>query len=144
MQTAPRIQQPKMASKLVGSLLLLFQAAEDPSNEEWERCLDLLRRFEGELDQIRVLVMTRGGGPTPYQRKLLAEVLGKAKIRVAIVTDSMKVRMVTSTVAFIIPRIRSFAWDCLHEACAHLQLSLAEQAVARTELAGLRTAVSGA
>lgn len=119
-------------------------AAEDPSNEEWERCLNLLRRFEGELDQIRVLVLTHGGGPSPHQRQRLAEVLGKAKIRVAVVTDRMKIRIAASTVAFIIPRLRSFGWDSLHDAFAHLKLSLPEQAVAKTELAELRIVVMGA
>ena len=89
-------------------------------------------------------MLTHGGGPTPHQRQRLAEVLGKAKLRVAIVTDSMKIRMAASTVAFIIPRVRSFAWDRLHDAFAHLQLSLPEQAVAQTELAELRVVVMGA
>jgi hypothetical protein len=131
-----------MASKMLGSLLLLFQTSEDPTNPEWEHCLGLLRAFNGKLDDVRVLVMTHGGGPSPYQRKRLAEVLGKAKIRVAIVTDSMRVRIVTSTVAFIIPRIRSFASDRMHEACAHLGLSRSEQGVAQLELAELSKLVT--
>ncbi len=49
-----------------------------------------------------------------------------------------------STVAFIIPQLRSFAWDRLHEAFTPLQLSLPEQAAAKTELAELRVVVMGA
>jgi len=120
-------EQPRMASRRVGALLLLFQGPEEPTNDEWGDVLHLLRSFGKGLAEARVLVLTQGGGPTPYQRKLLSEVLGKAPIRVAVVTTSVKVRFITSSVALFIPRIRSFAWDRLADAYGHLSLTPQER-----------------
>jgi hypothetical protein len=141
MQMSVVASKPRMASRRVGAFLLLYQGTQAPSTDEWDHCLSLLRGFGAELKDARVLVMTRGGGPTPDQRKRLAKVLGKLSIRVAVVTSSIKVHFITSSVAFIIPRIHSFTWDHLPDAYAHLGMTLREQDVAESHLAEMRAYV---
>jgi hypothetical protein len=130
--------KPRMASRRIGGLLLLFQGPEPPSTEEWDYCLELLRGFGPDLSEAKVLVLTRGGGPTPDQRKRLAKVLGKLSIRVAVVTSSIKVHFITSSVAFIIPKIHSYTWDHLADAYLHLGLTPRQVELAQHNLAEMR------
>ncbi|HEU4580972.1 MAG TPA: hypothetical protein VFS67_22090 [Polyangiaceae bacterium] len=115
-----------------------MQDEEPPLNEEWEDWLRLLKSFEKGPDGARVLVLTRGGGPTPHQRSRISQVVGKPNLLVAVVTSSVKVRFIVSSVALVIPRIRSFPWEGLREAYAHLGLSTQEQEQVGRNLAEMR------
>jgi hypothetical protein len=129
-----------MTARRVGSVALLVQDEEPPLNEEWEDWLRLLKSFGKDVDG-RVLVLTRGGGPTPHQRSRISQVVGKPNLHVAVVTSSVKVRFIVSSVALIIPRIRSFPWDGLREAFAHLGLNAQEQEQVTHNLAEMRKIV---
>lgn len=128
-----------MTARRVGSVALLVQDEEPPLNEEWEEWLRLLKSFGSEDG--RVLVLTRGGGPTPHQRSRISQVVGKPSLHVAVVTSSVKVRFIVSSVALVIPRIRSFPWDGLREAYLHLGLSPQEQEQVARNLAEMRKIV---
>lgn len=130
-----------MTARRVGSVALLVQDEEPPLNEEWEDWLRLLKSFENERDGARVLVLTRGGGPTPHQRARISKVVGKPNLLVAVVTSSVKVRFIVSSVALVIPRIRSFPWDGLREAFVHLGLSTQEQEQVGRNLSEMRKIV---
>jgi hypothetical protein len=109
-----------MTTRRVGSILVLCQGTESPSDAEWDECLEILRPF---VASAKVLVYTRGGGPSPAQRKRLSALVGKNPMRAAIVTDSVKVHFIVSSVALFMQRIRSFGLAELNAAFAHLGLS---------------------
>jgi hypothetical protein len=119
----PIPQSPSMLTRRVGSVLLLVQGAESPTEAEWSECLDVLRPF---VDSARVLVVTDGGGPNPSQRRRLSELIDGNPMRAAIVTDSIKVRFIVSSVALFIQRIRSFAMNEMAAAFRHLDLNSVE------------------
>ena len=135
--------QPKMLSERVGRLLVLYQSDEPPRDSEWDACLAQVRSFTGDLNDLRVLVLTRGGGPTPHQRKRLAKTIGRAMIRVAVVTDSVRVRFISSSVALFMARLRSFGWEDVRQAYFHLDLDARERRLADGIVADLGSAMSG-
>jgi hypothetical protein len=125
----------RMATRRVGSILLLLQGPWQPTDQEWDECLDILRPF---VSIAKALVVTAGGGPTPAQRERLSAVIGKCPLRAAVVTDSIKVHFIVSTVALFIRRIRSFGSAKLGDAFLHLDLTSAEMALVLRNLAEMR------
>jgi hypothetical protein len=59
-------------------------------------------------------------------------------MRIAIVTDSVKVYFMVSTLALFIPRICSFGSAKLGDAFAHLDLTSTEIALVKTNLEEMR------
>jgi hypothetical protein len=84
------------------------------------------------------LVVTAGGGPTPAQRGRLSKVIGQCPVRIAVVTDSVKVYFMVSTLALFMRRICSFGSTQLGDAFAHLDLTSTEIALVKTNLAEMR------
>jgi hypothetical protein len=119
------------------TLVCLRQGEGHPSDEEWEECMKILR--SKDLSKVKVLVLTKGGSPTPRQQAALARVLAGNAVPVAVVSESAFVRFVVSSVALITKRIRTFQPSELDSALAHLQLSWSERefveiAMGKTEM----------
>lgn len=131
----------RMTTRRVGSVLVLCEGPDNPTDSEWDECLELLRPF---VATARVLVVTRGGGPTAPQRKRLSEVIGKYPIRAAVVTDCIRVRFVVSSVALFISRIRSYSFQEMSAACAHLGLGTAERELIERNLVEMRAIIANA
>jgi hypothetical protein len=116
-----------LVTRTVGSLLILRQSGEPPSDPEWDETIKhlnaLLREHGGA---VRVLVYTDGGAPTPPQRAMLQKALEKTPIPVAVVSDNIKARMTSSTVALANRKHRSFAVAEVSKGFLHLGLSLEE------------------
>jgi hypothetical protein len=125
--SAGRSMKRNLVTRTVGSLLILRQSEEAPSDPEWNETikqLNLLLREHGGA--VRVLVYTDGGAPTPPQRTLLQKALEKTPIPVAVVSDNVKARMTSSTVALANRKHRSFAVAEVPKGFLHLGLSLEE------------------
>jgi len=120
-----------LVTRRIESILILRQNKEDPSDPEWDECLRLLVADRDKYPMVKVLVITDGGGPTPAQRKRLDVALRGLSVRVAVVSESTKVRFVVSTVALLSLKIRSFRAHELHHAYLHLQLTKREQPLAQ-------------
>jgi hypothetical protein len=112
-----------MLTRRIGSVLLVVQGSAPPSDSEWNESLEILRPF---VAIARVLVLTEGGGPDPSQRKRLSAVIGGNPIRVAILTNSAKVRFIGASIAFFIRRIRCFMLSDTSAAFKHIDLTVAE------------------
>jgi len=128
-----------MVTRRLGNLLILRQNQQSPSDEEWDECLGLL---SPDLDTVRVLVITDGGGPTPEQRRRLDQTLNGTPVRVAVVSDSVKIRFVVSSVAFLTRRIKSFSELEYTEALEHLNLDLDQRRVAQRHVREMTALVS--
>ena len=64
-----------LTRRLGASLLVLRQNKNDATEEDWNDFLQFLSHNRGQLEQLRLLVLTDGGIPTAAQRKRLAETL---------------------------------------------------------------------
>jgi hypothetical protein len=87
----------------------------------------VLASYREELERSKFLVYTDGGTLTAIQRKDLAQVLGDAHARVAVVSDSVKVRFAGATISLFQKNYRQFTTNELHEAYHHLDLTPGEQ-----------------
>ncbi len=117
-----------LVTRRVGSLLILRQNKGNPSDEEWDECLGLLKP---DLDNVRVLVVTDGGAPSPEQRRRLNQTMSGAPLRISVVSESVKVRFVVSSVAFLSRNIKSFSETEYSDALQHLDLDLDQRRVAQ-------------
>jgi hypothetical protein len=123
-----------MVTRKIGSLLILRQNKNTPTDEEWDQCLSLLTDDKTSIASVRVLVVTDGGGPTPEQRRRLQTALGGIPVRVAVVSESIKVRFIVSSVALVTSKIKSFDLREFNDALSHLHLGLDEARMAQVNL----------
>ena len=132
---------PNMVTRSLGSMLFLRESALPPSDAEWNQCLRLLSEHRSDWSKVKVLVVTEGGGPTVAQRKSLSSLVEGHPIRVAVVTESTKVRFIVSSAALFLREIASFSPRELHLAYAHLKMSVTEQTSADKILDEMSAAV---
>lgn len=109
-----------MVVRRVGNLILLRQNTETATDEEWSNLLRLIATLRSEIPKVKFIVRTDGGGPSPPQRKSLDQALGGIPARVAVVSDHLKVRFVTSSIALFQKELRSFLVKEFQLACDHL------------------------
>jgi hypothetical protein len=116
-----------LVTRSLGSLLMLWQTKNEPTDAEWSECIlkldALLQAMKPGARDVKVLVHTDGGAPNEKQRGVLQKSLAKTPIRVAVVTDDMKARITSSTVALANRNQRSFATADLAQAYTYLGLS---------------------
>ena len=135
-----------METRRVGWLLLARQNAEPPSDDEWARFLVLLGEARPHFEQVKILVLTEGGGPSSAQRESLAKTLAGKPVRVAVVTNNVKVRFVAAMVALFHKEMRCFSREEYRLACSHVGMTADEASTAQRILAemGERIALMGA
>jgi hypothetical protein len=117
---SPKPTRRAMISRLFGRLLMVWHHDVQPTTEEWQEFLDLLRLTDPRA--VRGLVLTEGGAPTPSQQLALAKQVGASMIPVAVVSNHIGVRFVASSLALVTKRIRSFAKDEMAAVYGHLEL----------------------
>ena len=122
--------RPNLVTRVVGDILILVESSEPPSDQEWDHCLSLLAGFRSDFSRAKILVVTEGGGPTPLQRQRLSELSKGHHLRVAVVSESVKVRFIVSSVALFLRDISSFRRSELIAAYKHLRLDYLEQRAA--------------
>jgi len=131
-----------MAMCRQGRVLLGVHHESPPTDEEWARWIALA--LDPSADGVRTIVESSGNsGPNAKQRRALADALGGADIRSAILTDSLVVRGIVTAIAWLNVSLRAFAPDQQREAAEYLGLDASERAWAFAELHRLR-AESGA
>ena len=135
---------PNQVTRRVGLLLIIRQNQHAPSDEDWDEALRLMTLNPAELDQLKALVVTDGGGPTPAQRKRLHHAMSGKSVRSAVVSESMKVRFIVSSVALFLSRIQSFRKDELEQAFNYLDLDAAERRLAQENVAEMDRLVASA
>ena len=134
---------PNQVTRRIGNLVILRENTETPSDAEWDETLRLLTLNPADLDKTKVLVITDGGGPSPAQRKRLDQALKGTPVRVAVVSESVKVRFIVSSVALVTSRIQSFRQSELAAAFDHLGLNHEERQVATRSINEMAALVAG-
>ena len=126
-----------LATRRLDSTLVLRQGAAEPTDEEWNELLGALEDLHRTTGEVKFLVVTDGGGPSPPQRKRLGEALGGQNFRVAVVTDSVKARFVSAAVALFNPNTQAFTRAELPSAYKFLGISEREQELATAAISDL-------
>ncbi len=131
---------PNQIARRYQDLVILRENAENPSDAEWDEFLRLIAAGDGVWN-VKVLVVTDGGEPSGEQRQRLKSVLGDSNVRAAIVTDSIKTRLVVSSLAFITSRIKSFSKREIDAGYDYLGLDVNQRRLADRVLSELTEAV---
>ncbi|MET0343858.1 MAG: hypothetical protein ABW252_22785 [Polyangiales bacterium] len=117
----------QMRSRSLGRGLLVIRCTTGEFSESvWTDFLKSLHAHD--LDRLRVLVRTDGASPSIRQLRALVDALAGRPARFAIVTDEGRVLFVTSALATMIKRVRSFHVAELLEAYRYLELTAEEEA----------------
>ena len=121
---------PAMLTEFIDRLLLVWHGEGSPSMPAWEQVLDVLSAHRER--QIRVFVVTEGGGPSAQQQLRLTHVLGARSLAlpVAVISESPRIRFVASTLALFTKRIRTFPPTDLEAAFSFLELNENEKRAA--------------
>jgi hypothetical protein len=130
-----------LAVASVGSMLLARENEHTPTDADWNAFLDLLILNRPHFPQLKILVATDGGGPSAGQIKRLGKALGGGNVRVAVVTDKIRVRFIVSAIALLNSKIKSFARAELHNAYEHLGLTAAEVRLSQQTLLELEALI---
>ena len=109
--------------RVVESLIVLRENSATPTDRDWDEFLEILAANRSNFQHIKILVATDGGGPSSDQRTRLSVALGGRRVRVAVVTDSIKVRFIVSSIALLNSEIATFSKSELSEAYKHLSLT---------------------
>jgi hypothetical protein len=94
-----------------------------PNEEEWDEFLRVLAENRVDLPKLKLLVVTSGGAPSTEQRKRLATTLAGTPMRVASISDSMKMRFIAATISLFHRDLRLFPSSEAEQAYAHLGLT---------------------
>jgi len=138
-KAAPVSAKPTLINRTPApNLVVSRETFDSPRDEEWNDFLKLLERQGDNVEKLRILVVTDGGGPNSAQRARLEAVLKGRSVRVAIVTDSAKSRFIASAVSLFNRDHGGFSKAEIKSAYAHLRLNphecrLVEQALQEME-----------
>lgn len=116
-----------MAWKVVGSVLLIAETEEGPSDTEWRAFISDTIRYRTRVDEMRVLINTDGGGPNSAQRSLIKGAIDGKPFRSAVVSDAIKLRFIAAAIMLISKHHRSFTTREWHLAYEHLSLNAEER-----------------
>jgi hypothetical protein len=128
-----------VAVKVIDRILLVAYGAADPSEEEWDEYLALVKRHG--IERTMQLILTGGGQPTPAQRRRLNEVLAGRTVPVAIVSGSRVVRGTVTALSWFNRKIKAFPPSGLREAIAYLEIPATRAAFIEAELRKLQREV---
>ena len=109
-----------MAFKVIDRLFLVVYGTANPSDEEWDAYLDLVKRHG--IDRTMQLIFTDGGEPSAPQRRVLNELLGGRPVPVAVVSGSVRVRGTVTALSWFNRKIRAFPPSAMGDAIAYLEI----------------------
>jgi hypothetical protein len=125
-----------IAIKVVDRLFIVVYGAGDPTDDEWQEYLTLVRRHG--VDRTMQLVFTEGGEPTSAQRRLLNELLAGRPVPVAVVSASARVRGTVTALSWFNRTIRAFPPQGLRDALDYLEIPVSRMDLIQREVACLR------
>ena len=114
-----------VAIKVIDRLFLVVYGTADPTDEEWDAYLGLVKHHG--IDRTMQLICTDGGEPSTQQRKVLNEVLGGRPVPVAVVSSSVRVRGTVTALSWFNRKIRAFPPWALKDALAYLEIPATRQ-----------------
>jgi hypothetical protein len=123
-------------------LLVSYQGRRNPSDDEWDRYVQVLARLHQSPKDYRYFTVSEGGHPSgPQQARVKAAVNGRTPA-VAIVSSSIAIRFVGSVLALVNHKVQCFRPDQLARAYAHIALPSRDGPRLEAVLTRLRASVS--
>lgn len=107
------------------TLAITVHTAANPSDEEWDAMLDALRKRNGDYRGLKVVVLSKGGGPDVRQRQRLVNVMKGMSPPTALLTDSLVARGIATAMSWFRTDLTVFATSRRADAYAKLGLSAA-------------------
>jgi len=136
---------PNLAFSRSGHCFVLVQNQKTATDEEWGRWVAFVGkggRASGE--HIRVLILSKGGSPTPKQRRLIHDLMPKmgGGTFTAIVLSSFIGRTVVAAMSLFNDKVRAFAPDRLSDALDYLAIPTPLRPELESVIAGLHETLS--
>jgi hypothetical protein len=125
-----------VAIKVIDRLFLVVYGAANPTDEEWDEYLDLVKRHG--VERTMQLIFTEGGEPSAPQRRVLNELLGGRTVPVAVVSGSVRVRGTVTALSWFNRKIRAFPPSALRDAVAYLEIPVSRTELIEREMRKLR------
>ena len=125
-----------VAIKVIDRLFLVVYGAANPTDEEWDEYLDLVKRHG--IERTMQLIFTDGGEPSAPQRRVLNELLGGRTVPVAVVSGSVRVRGTVTALSWFNRKIRAFPPSALRDALAYLEIPVSRTELIEREMRRLR------
>ncbi|HKY37780.1 MAG TPA: hypothetical protein VJN18_17680 [Polyangiaceae bacterium] len=127
-------------------VLVWLHPVSDPPPTEWDACMARIEQLkvelQGDLDRLRLLVVSDGGAPNAQQRTRLFSDLMEGRSRDAVVTCSLSnpiKRAIAATIGWLNPEFRAFDPDQAVQALEHIRCTApAEQDAIWDALVGLQ------
>ena len=127
-----------MVFREVGALVVSVHSPETPTDDDWNAYLELCRSKMTRED-VRVLVVSAGGGPTPPQRVAIRKLLGERPVLAAVVTDAPMVHGIITVMGWSNPAIRTFSHpEGLEDALSYLGVDGAAAEHVRLEVRAMQ------
>lgn len=115
-----------MAWRMEGRLNVAFHGPRAPTNLEWQRYVTEAASPVAR-DDVRVLVLSRGGSPDGHQRQILMTALRGRPKPMALLTDKLVARTVVAAMSIFNPSMKAFPTTGLKEASDFLKLTAEER-----------------
>jgi hypothetical protein len=113
-----------MVFKRYGRLWVIVHNKETPTAKEWDSYLDAVR--DVDLDKVRTLVFTDGGGPDVKQREKINQFLQGQETRVGVISNSVINRGAITALSWFNKGIKSFRPDEWQGAFEYLEIAHAD------------------
>jgi hypothetical protein len=134
---------PTLAFGRIGNCLMLVHPEIPPSDQDWDKYLEFLDQQRS--DKVRLVVSTRGGGPSAAQRGRLRDVVNRYPTKIlptAILTASVVARGVMTAISWFIPGLEAFAPNQLGAALNYLGIPVALEGEVSRAIQGLHKKTS--
>ncbi|WP_438015176.1 hypothetical protein WMF18_30415 [Sorangium sp. So ce315] len=132
---------PTMLFDTTEHVLIAVHGREPPSDEDWDSYMQTVVSLPATCS--KTLVVTAGGGPNAKQRASVNEFVSKHTLTVAICTDTLLVRQISTALSWFNPRVRSFRGNDIAAALRYLEVSGPEAALVHHKVAKMRLELEG-
>jgi hypothetical protein len=103
--------KPTLAHAEAEGCIILTHTADSPGDAEWAGWLEALGRYLEHTSAPRMLIVSRGGAPSPMQRRAADAISSPyyRHMKVAIISSSTFVRGVVAAFRMVLPFYRAYA-----------------------------------
>jgi hypothetical protein len=132
------IEMATMLYEVRGSLFIWVGGANAPTDAEWNAYVTALVDVARQCGRVRILVLPEAAGPTPRQRKVLAQALYGLPQRAAVITSNVIHLRINTVLRWLGADIQAFAPKDRIGAAEYLGITADEDAWLATAEARLR------
>ncbi|HEX6275088.1 MAG TPA: hypothetical protein VFZ53_18745 [Polyangiaceae bacterium] len=107
-------------------VLLNLHTSHAPARAEWDQSMGQAKQYarQQDLRNLRILVVTDGGGPDAVMRAEVAEFYkaNRVLVKTAVITASLISRSIVAAIGLVNPHVKAFSPGHVRTALTHLDL----------------------